>query len=633
MRSYLHYIIQILRKIIILLFIYECSRLLFYLVNLQYFTSLSSNDVFRSFFFGLRFDLSALLMLNAPFILLLLLPFHFRSKKAFTKYSNLFFYISNSIGIFFNCIDAAYFPFTLKRTTGDVFSFVSTGNDFLKLLPNYMQDFWYVFLLAFVLIAGMIVLDRFLPFKKFNVAPAKNKIKYFGFHLLMLVFVITLSIIGMRGGFQLRPISILTAAEYTDPAGIPLTLNTPFTIIKTYGKRELNEVNYFPPTVAHRLFSPEKSYISDTIPRKDNVVIIIMESFSSEYTAMAGAGKKSYTPFFDSLSNEGLLFTHAFANGRKSMEALPAILASMPSLMNNPYITSEFAANRLHGLPAILREMNYNTSFFHGGTNGTMGFDAFSKAAGIENYYGKSQYGNEDFDGKWGVYDEPYFQYFAKNLNSFPQPFFSVFFSLSSHHPYSIPEKYKNKFPKGTLPIHESIGYADFSLGKFFEFAKKQSWFKNTLFIITADHAAESAGGYYSTRAGSYAIPLLFYKTGSEMKGRSEVVAQQCDIMPSVLDYLWCNKKFISYGNSVFGENEKHFAINFLNDTYQFISDDYGFILSGATTAGVYNLKLDSLQNKNLSLQKDVFISDKINLLKAIIQSYNHRMITNRLCP
>lgn len=112
-----------------------------------------------------------------------------------------------------------------------------------------------------------------------------------------------------------------------------------------------------------------------------------------------------------------------------------------------------------------------------------MGFDNFSKAAGIDNYIGQNEYvGNKaDFDGSWGIYDEPYLQYIANYLDTVKSPFFAGIFTLSSHHPYKIPNEYSGKFPKGNIPILESIGYADYALQQFFDRISKSDWYKNTL--------------------------------------------------------------------------------------------------------------------------------------------------------
>ena len=158
---------------------------------------------------------------------------------------------------------------------------------------------------------------------------------------------------------------------------------------------------YYRQEEAESIYYPVHSFSrSSDEGEKPNVVLIIMESFSKEYSGYLN-GNDGYMPFLDSLMQESLHFPNAFANAKKSLEALPAILASIPALMETPFVSSPYSANKINSLPRQLKNSGYHTSFFHGGINGTMGFDDF-----------------------------------ARKLNTFPRPFFTCLFSLSSHHPY-----------------------------------------------------------------------------------------------------------------------------------------------------------------------------------------------------
>ena len=188
---------------------------------------------------------------------------------------------------------------------------------------------------------------------------------------------------------------------------------------------------------------------------------------------------KGYTPFLDSLISHSLVMERAFSNGVKSIEALPSIISSIPTLMNNPFITSSYATNKYNSLPKLLKNEGYSTSFYHGGNRGTMGFYQYCKKAGFDKYFGREDYNNEkDYDGFWGIYDGPFFNYFLEKLNLEKEPFFSSIFSLSSHPPYKIPSEFDNVFNKGKLNIHENISYTDFVLGKFFRELNKKNGIK-----------------------------------------------------------------------------------------------------------------------------------------------------------
>jgi phosphoglycerol transferase MdoB-like AlkP superfamily enzyme len=503
---------------------------------------------------------------------------------------------------------------------------ISASNDILFTTPAMIRDYWF---LAFIF-AGIIVIIEFLYRRikaKFKYAP----LNYFNYQKAVLyLFVILLFVIAARGGLQLKPIAIISSVQYTAPGLSPVILNTPFTIIKTITKDELKKVDFFSDEmVMKEYFSTKRNYGKNNF-KEMNVVVIILESFSAEYSQLL-SGNEGYTPFLDSLMLQSLYFTNAQANGKRSIEGIPAIVAGLPSLMTNPYISSAYAANRLHSLASHLKNKNYNSSFFHGGRNGTMGFDSFSIIAGIDNYFGMNEYGSDiGFDNNWGIYDEHFLQFTADKLIDIPQPFLGFIFTLSSHHPYSIPVKHKGKFKKGTLPIHESIMYADYSLKQFFSSIQNSSWFENTIFIITSDHTGPAEHHMYQTRLGFYRIPLFFYKTGSLLKGKMEKPVQHIDIMPAVLDYLNYDNEFYSFGKSIFN-NEKNYIFNYINNVYQINDEQYILQFDGEEVLSLHDYINDPLLKTNL---KNKFPQTELlleNTLKAVIQTYVSQMKSNKI--
>jgi phosphoglycerol transferase MdoB-like AlkP superfamily enzyme len=361
-------------------------------------------------------------------------------------------------------------------------------------------------------------------------------------------------------------------------------------------------------------------------------VIIILESFGREHIDYYNNNGRSLTPFLDSLFSLSYTF-EAWANGKRSIESMPAIVAAIPTLMPVDYPTSPYVTNRINGLGTILGAKGYHTSFFHGGNNGTMSFDAFANTSGFVHYYGRNEYNNDaDFDGKWGIYDEPFLQYVADEMNNFPQPFLSGVFTLSSHHPYSVPEQYANSFPHANSRLEESISYTDLALSRFFNKISIMPWYRNTIFVITADHTSESnEDPLYRTLAGNYAIPLAFYTPGSTLRGEAPFTAQQSDVMPSVLAMLGYDKPFVAFGENLFDSTATHFAINYNNNIYQLIKNDYILHFNGEQSLALYYLPEDQFMEINLLRKEDSVRIAHENFTKAIIQQYNHRLIHNQL--
>jgi phosphoglycerol transferase MdoB-like AlkP superfamily enzyme len=611
------------------------SRLLFYFFNTSYFSHLNFSEVSGILFYGIRFDISALFMFNSPFILLMALPLSWRNSSIYRWFAGMLFYLGNLLALSVNFADIIYFRFTQKRMTADIFSYLEQEGGFLQLMPQFVRDFWYLFLIFIICCWALVYFSGKIKFTKRK--RTQGNIIFYNLQSLGFFLTVFLMIIGIRGGFQLKPINIITAGQYTEAQNTSLLLNTPFTIIKTIDQKALQPVNYFSDEDAAEIFNPVHLYDSeDTATSKKNIVLIIMESMSSEHIGAFNKHIPNYegfTPFLDSLieSDESLTF-NGFANGKQSIEALPAIAASIPTLMNRPYIISSYAGNRINSLANLLKPMGYQTFFYHGGTNGTMDFDGFAMMAGYEEYFGRTEYDNEnDFDGNWGIFDEPFFQYTARNLDETKEPFFATLFSLSAHHPYTIPDHYKGKFRKGNLEIQEAVMYADFALKRFFKTASTMDWYNNTIFVITADHTSEPYLDEYKTRLGVYRIPVIFYSPSDSLIINNNIAVSQTDIMPSVLQLLNYSAPIIAFGNSAFDDKQDHFAVNYLNGIYQIINEEYLLQFDGNKSIALYNFRNDILLKSNLILSHPEKVTLMEDQLKAYIQEYNNRLIQNRL--
>lgn len=610
--------ILFIQRIAIALVIYSLLRVAFVLLNKSFFPPA---DV-MIFVGGIVFDLSAIANVYLPFILASTIPFSFRSKSGYQLFLKVLFYLSTIISIVVSLSDLIYFRFTLKRSTADLLDFITTGNDMFRLIPQFLKDYYYMVVVAIIFIVIVELLYR--KTEKRAITPTtwwKSSI--------MFIVLIGLAVIASRGGIQLRPITAMEASKYTTIDRLPMVLNTPFTISRSLFKEGLSPVHYFEEDELNSIYTPEHTINNNPVSSPPNIVLLILESFSAEYIGFYNDGK-GYTPFLDSLMKESIVFENAFANGKKSIEALPSLLAGIPSLMESPYATSIYNNNSINGIGTLLKTKGYTSSFYHGGINGTMNFDIFSQIAGIDSYYGLNEYPNQvDYDGNWGIFDEPYLQYFADELTKKSTPFFASIFTLSSHHPYTIPSQHQGKFPKGELEIHESIGYVDYALKRFFEKAQQQPWYANTVFILTADHTAQTANPAYKNRTGIFKVPFVIANYSDSAEVISSPV-QQTDFIPLALDLSGFSGNAIFFGNNPLTESE-HFAVNYINGIYQLITNNYSYLFDGEKAVGLYNLKTDPTQQKNLM---DTTRMDQQKLdkkLKAILQQYTNRMVNNNL--
>ena len=605
--------IKFLNRMFLLLFIYFISRLFFFINNFSSFNITESISYLTPFIESLRYDLSILLYINSLVLLLIFFPFNLRLKKWYQKLVSIVFLIVNIPFIILNNIDIEFFQYNQKRITSDFIDLLFFGNDTIQILPSYLLTYWPILLLT---LFQVYILVKNSNFKLKSVI---SNFKSFSNSLLIFLISVLFFIIGARGGLQLKPINTINAGELSNPIFSNLILNSPFTFLHSFKSEKLFSYNYFSDEELNNTISLNRNYISDK-QKIYNVVVIIMESLSKEFVGFHN--NHNLTPFLDSLMNHSLVFTNAYSNGLRSIEALPAITASIPTLSNTPFISSVYAQNKFNSLPSILSKKGYSTSFFHGGTRGTMGFYGFSRKAGFQKYFGLEEYDNKaDYDGTWGIYDEPFFNYFADKIKAETKPFFTTFFSLSAHPPYNIPNKYDTIFKEGDLEIHKLISYSDYSLKVFFENIKDEGWFDNTLFVITADHTSpKSSDELYKNKIGRYSIPMFFYTPNGELKGINDVVTQHIDIMPSILDYLGYDMPFISFGESVF--RKKSWAIHYNNNRYCLITKN-GYLNNREEKYSTFSDW--SLRDRIDNIEEDVL------LLKSFKQSYSKNMTINNL--
>src|SRR5690606_20241136 len=407
----------LLIQFIVLLVIYAGLRYGFYVFNKSMFPQVTTSELLLMMWGGVKFDTVAILYLNILYILLQSIPFPFKYDITYQKVCKWVFVVTNSIGIALNLVDYAYYPFTLKRTTGTVFGQFANEENLFKLSFDFLVGYWYLLILFAVLV--------FFLAKVYNsvslIKTKKVSWLFYGVQLIAFLFTIFLFIGGVRGGWahSTRPITLSNAGDYVkNPEEMNIVLNTPFSILKTLKAISLKEVHYFSDEELEKIYPVIHHPKDSTEFKKLNVVVLILESFGKEHVGalnkdINNGTYKGYTPFLDSLIGESYTFNRSYANGRKSIDALPSVITGIPSV-GEPFVLSIYSGNKTTSLAKLLGDEGYETAFFHGAPNGSMGFSAYTQLAGINHYFGKNEYNNDaDFDGIWGIWDEPFMQFMA----------------------------------------------------------------------------------------------------------------------------------------------------------------------------------------------------------------------------
>ena len=410
--------------------LFTFSRLVFLLVNWGlYADTMTWGHGLDLFGAGLIFDTTAILYTNALVILMMLFPLHWKERKGYYTVVRWIYVIGNSVAIWANLCDCVYFPFTGKRTTASVFfEFSNEGvGGMAKIMGEQFIANWYLVVLAFFL--SWVLWKVFRPK---TVCKVSSLPKYYALHTITLFVTIPLCVAGIRGGFTaaVRPITISNANQFVDrPIETGIVLNTPFAIYRTIDKKPLVTPNYMSDEEALALYSPIHTPTDSVAFTPKNVVVFILESFGKQHfgyynKTLRGGTYQGYTPFLDSLiANHAMTWQYSYANGRRSIEGMPSVLSSLPNYVEPLFLTPA-SLNHMSGLARELGEKKgYTTAFFHGAQNNSMGFQAFARATGFRNYYGRTEYnedpnfnGDDDFDGTWAIWDEEFLQFYAQQM-------------------------------------------------------------------------------------------------------------------------------------------------------------------------------------------------------------------------
>lgn len=631
------YFKMLLQRVALLLVLFQLSRIAFYAFNYPYFGSIPITDWLQIVIGGTRFDLSMLMYANALYILLFILPVPFRSNNYYQSFGKVVFVLTNGICLLANFIDAAYFPFVLRRTNASFLLEFSNDTALLKGTVGFVTAFWPI-----AITAGVFILLLYISYNWVQMPQANPKgARQLALQMPVVPFVALLWLGLARGSFNpdARPVNTVIAGAYvTRPVDVNLVLNTPISVFTTFDNTKVAAVSYFASLEeAQRYYQPIKQYHKVDAFKPKNVVIIVVESLSKEFVGRLNQGiegYQSYTPFIDSLMGRSLTFEYGIANGRRSIEALPSIIASIPS-HEEAFSITPYLANSFNSLVTVLDKREYYTTFYHGGREGTMGFANFMRIAGVDATFSKNDYPHPaDDDGTWGIWDEPYLQYWAEEMNKMQEPFFSTVFTLSSHHPFELPIAYTDSFSGGPLPIQRCVQYTDMALRKFFQTAATMPWYYNTVFVVLADHVAPySHYDRYYNSLGHYSIPIIYFTPDASLKGRSDMVTQQNDIFPTLVDYLGISDTIVAFGNSVLRNNGEHLVVNYTAGMYQAFYKDYLMHFDGQNPTALYKYTVDPTLSNNVLGQHPAEEQELLLKIKAYLQQYSTRLRQNKMLP
>lgn len=629
----------LLYRILLGYLFYFISRILFFAFNTNLFAVDNLSTLLKLCYHGMAFDTTALLYINSLFIVLSILPLTINTRPNYQKGLTILYFVTNLLAYATNFVDIIYYRFSQVRSTKATLDVLADETNKKALFTHFSDAYWYVIIIYILCCFCWI---WFYSRVKIKPHAIKNLSAYFYSSIGAFLVAFALVIGGIRGDFahSTRPINMVDAYKHvTVPNQGDIVLNTPFAIFRTLSSNNFKIEHWTDANYITANIKPVKQYNGNPAVRP-NIVIIILESMGREYWGCMNKEAaipdfKSYTPFLDSLSGSSLIFTNAYANGRQSIHAMSSILAGIPSFQT-AFTSSPYAKQKIQSIVSVCDSLGYQTSFFHGAANGSMGFQGFGNILGFKNYYGRTEYNNDkDYDGIWGIWDEPFFQFMGKTLSGQKQPFMATLFTLSSHDPDQIPEKYHSRFKGGPLTIDKCVQYTDNSLRLFFNYAKTQSWYSNTIFVITADHTSQTYYPEYSKPINRFAVPILFYSANKvyALKGIRTDLASQMDIYPSLVDLIGYNKPIRSWGRSLINNvpAETPRVINSPGNIYQLMQGNYIYLFDGKTITGIFTAADKGLEKNLANGTLNPEMNKGVLDCKAFIQDYTDRIVNGKL--
>lgn len=630
-------------RIALLYVVMQLCHAIFYLYNADLVGEIAADEMAQLWRGALLFDNASIIYSMLLFLLLSALPIPDRwwNSRAYRTTLAVCYILPALIVIAANMGDTVYFHYTQKRCTADELFFADNDNT-IELMLQFMWENMHLVALSLAMLA-LLIWGYGLRCRAEGLF--QNVALRIVARIALLLFVVFCCIVGIRGGMtrMTRPITMSNAMLYTQsPAKANLILSNPFCIIRTlsggvtvpefYEEDELNAIfspSHYPAEYHSEMFGRYEGY---------NVVLFILESFSAEHSAYllpeehTGEG---YTPNLDRLMREGLCFSRCYANGATSISAPPTIWSSTPSY-ETPFMLMSESLAECRPMPRLLADKGYSTAFFCGSERGSMGFGAYARMTGIDKLYSMedyaARYSMADFDGKWGIWDEPFMRYMGEELSAMQQPFFATIFTLTSHHPFIVPDEVRDELPEGTTLNHRPVAYSDRALGRFVEQYRDEAWFSNTLFVFVADHVSSERMAERTLHApGCFHIVGCIYAGDGSLEGNYGSIVSQTDIMPTVLGLVGNDEPYFAIGRDIFNEPWRvPFTLIRSGYSYVGLTDEYVVEFDGEQITGVYGYD-DLLHEQNMASSTDVSQTEK--LLKAVLQSYYTRVEAMNYAP
>lgn len=566
-------------------------RLVFLAVNWPLFDHYGVRRLAVSLLLGLRFDLHVCLLILAPFVIFLFLSGPLGGNSAVRK---VLVWLPAAVFLAAAAIPFIDFHFYSEAGRHLAYEIMDMGGNTGDLVSSIRMIAAYKgYISGFVLFTALFILAlRWLAKRAWEPGEHHSLVSRSLWTLVCLFFLA----LGIRGTLGAKPLKVGHAFSQGEVALGHLVLNPAYTVGNTLLHGGGRIPGYFSGRESARivrglLAQDGVTFTGDRYPayRRQvppaeappspvNLVLIVMEGWTGEFMGAMGA-EHSQTPYFDRMARDGLLFDHFVANGGRSLEAMTSILLGLPPYRDFDVQSGALAQDSFRGLAALLGDKGYSSLFIHGGKVGTLGLDAFAGVTGFDRYLGMEDLPTEpgDYDGVWGVYDHVMARHLDRELSAMEQPFFALWFTLSSHNPFLVPDDtFRVNPPEAEMaPFLDSLHYSDYSIHSFFQLAAGRDYFKDTIFVLVGDH---TAGPGLDTVWKRHRVPLLIYAPGRVKPGLDHDIADQMDLIPTLMDLVGIEAEHHAMGGSLLREGER-FAMALVGGGYAWFTGEDSFVV------------------------------------------------------
>lgn len=559
--------LKLLYAVLIGLAIFFIIRLVIFTAYFDLFKDNSAWSIFLAIMHGIRFDLSIFLTIISPFIVLLLLPVN---SQKFQKIIYWVMYFVYAVITIYLVIDVVYFGYVSRHLAGE---FATLGNDYEFIYTMAKTYFWLVFIvLAIVAFFGYF----WKKFADIKIKESDNSKK--GLIKSAVYFIISglIVFIFIRGSFATKPISTINAFIIGNNTLANLTLNGLFTSLRymtenkavskdIYSFYDNKEAHDFILSLKHTDCSHPFSEI-----KKPNIVFILLESWSSYYVDAFSGSNMQLTPNLNRLASEGIMFMNHYSPERRSISAIQAILLGIPPMDNIPKLG--FGLETIAGsgnLASKLYENGYDTVFIQSSKRNSFYLDVIAKSIGFQEYYGmediKQILDYPDYKASQFGWDYETYMKLADALKNKgkEKPFFAFLFTGTTHIPYAEPNKINVRFPHSIDTengFKNTLVYADWSLGEFIKTIEKEDYFKNTIFIFTADHVL---GNFEKQKfPDDFKVPFLIWSPAFKENKKILSTTNHVDIPPTILGIAGLNDNLSEYiGEDIFCKDNTSYSV------------------------------------------------------------------------